>query len=59
MVGSVHSPNLEEGLSALDVRDQGTIADVPPAHTRDGSEMGQDWVELEDIRPNKDEELGR
>ncbi|KAL5334365.1 HCO3 transporter family-domain-containing protein [Aspergillus crustosus] len=56
---TVQSPTLEEGVLAAEVRDQGTLANLPPAHTRNESDTGHDWVELDEIRPTRDEELGR
>lgn len=38
------------------------LLDVPTAHTRlssNADDAGLDWVELNEIRPHVDEELGR
>ncbi|KAL2833150.1 hypothetical protein BJY01DRAFT_225429 [Aspergillus pseudoustus] len=63
--GSGHIPNSEGGVFVSNVqglRDSVSFSDHRTAHTRistNGEDMSQDWVELEDIRPHRDEELGR
>ncbi|KAL4788683.1 HCO3 transporter family-domain-containing protein [Aspergillus varians] len=59
--GLSHISTSEGGVFSPD-HDPATGANVHTAHTRQsstGDDMGPDWVELDDIRPRRDEELGR
>jgi hypothetical protein len=53
---------LLKDYSRLMCRISTVLLDVPTAHTRPSSnadDAGLDWVELNEIRPHVDEELGR